>query len=189
MTLKELELYIKHYDGIFVKSMNYAVETHKSVNQYYDHDKSYDVHLKMVYDYAVKYLDIIINIEPELDLDTLISILVSAYTHDLIEDARQTYNDIMKRTNKTIADITYAVTDEKGKTRNQRKNAKFYRELKLVPFADYIKICDRLANMKYSHEQKSGMSKTYRKEYEHFKKMLYKDEYKPMFDELDSYLS
>jgi (p)ppGpp synthase/HD superfamily hydrolase len=187
MNLKELKETVWNDKSTIMTAMKYGVESHINVNQFYDEDKPYTVHLSMVYNYAVKYLEIILK--PDVELDVILSVLGSAWTHDTIEDCRQTFNNVLKNTNKTIADITYAVTDEKGKTRNQRKNAKFYRELKLVPYADYIKICDRLANMKYSNDKKSGMSKTYKKEYEHFKKMLYKDEYKPMFDELDSYIS
>lgn len=181
------ELSIKYNTDIIEKSRIYGISSHFGVNQHYD-IHSYDYHLTMVFEYALKYVDLIPNEDKSYDNVYISSVLASSFTHDLIEDARETYNDVLKQTNKIVAEISYAVTDEKGKNRKERKNAKFYRELKLVPLADFIKICDRLANVKYSHVKGSGMSKTYQKEYEHFKKMLYKDEYKPMFDELDSYI-
>ena len=135
---------------------------------------------------AYKYLYLIL--EPEVKIDTILDVLASTWTHDLIEDARETYNDVKKATNENIAELTYAVTDEKGKDRDGRKNKKFYKELVLVDYADYLKICDRLANAKHSNSVGHRMSDMYKSEYTHFKEMLYKDTYKPMFEELDELL-
>lgn len=179
------ELDTKYGNDIISKSYVYGVGSHFHVNQYYD-IHHYDFHLNMVFEYVLKYIHLVEH--DDYDNIYIASVIASSFTHDLIEDARQTYNDVLKKTNKIIAEITYAVTDEKGKNRKQRKNAKFYRELKKVPLADFIKICDRLANAKFSYENKSRMSETYKNEYIHFKNMLYKDEYKPMFDELDTFI-
>lgn len=171
---------------VLSNAKKYAYKCHKNVNQRYD-NKPYSIHLDMVYNYAIKYLTIIIA-SGKYSHEYIINVLAACYCHDIIEDARETYNDVLKRTNKDIAELVYALTNEKGKNRAQRACDKYYDDMKQVPLADFIKICDRLANTKYSTTKGSRMSSAYAKEYKHFKEKLYKDEYKPMFDELEELL-
>ena len=109
----------------------------------------------------------------------------AAVGHDLIEDARMTYNDVKDELIKIlmeydtifdskrdatflatkIADIIYCVTDEKGKTRGDRKNHKYYKELTKNSLAVYVKLCDILANTEHSRDTKSNMYKKYREEF------------------------
>ena len=56
-------------------------------------------------------------------------------------------------------------------------------------YADFIKICDRLANIKYSKMKNSSMLDKYRKEHEYFKLRLYKPEYSAMFYEMENMLN
>ena len=85
-----------------------------------------------------------------------------------------------------IADIVYAVTDEKGKTREERKPKKLYDEMLYNMEAVFVKLCDRLANLKYSKDKYKSMSEDqiknakkppmfikYCNEQEDFKKKLY----------------
>lgn len=181
MKLDELKEYIKNY-SVIDKAKTYGILSHEIVNHTYD-GKPYSFHLHMVHEYAVKYIGLLL--ESETEIDTILNLLAACYVHDVIEDCRKTYNDVLKETNKEVAELTYAVTDEKGKNRTERKNDKFYRELAWVPLADYLKICDRLANAKHSSSKKHRMSDMYKSEYVHFKCKLYKEKYKPMFDELD----
>lgn len=175
-----------HYynSEIVMKSKEYAVACHKNVNQFYD-GQPYSIHLDLVAFYSIKFSYIL---EKMTNYDTICSIIASSYTHDLIEDTRETYNDVLNNTNKIIADITFAVTDEKGRNRNERKNEKYYRELLDTPFATYIKICDRLANVYYSKNNGHKMLKVYLNEHQNFKTKLYKEEYNVMFDELEKSL-
>ena len=158
----------------------YACQKHLEVNQSYN-DKPYSFHLRMVYDYAVKYQHL-------LPKDFVELVLASAWVHDLIEDARETYNDVYKATNRFIAEIAYACTNEKGKNREERANAKYYSGIRNTPYATFIKICDRLANARYSKESGSSMFKKYKKELEHFKEELYTSEYDSMWVELENLL-
>jgi len=88
----------------------------------------------------------------------------AAYTHDASEDAQQTFNDVMKATNKEVALITLAVTDVPEMNRLLRhlmtlpKTVKDYRAL-------ILKLCDLKANSGYGKGAKNGMYKKYQKEW------------------------
>jgi (p)ppGpp synthase/HD superfamily hydrolase len=155
----------------------YAVKVHEATNHKYDR-KPYEVHLQMVYDVACKYVHLLPN-------NRIISeVLAACWVHDVIEDCRQTYNDVKNVLGERVADITYAVTNEKGKTRKERANDKYYEGIRNTPFADYVKICDRIANVKYSKESGSKMIEAYRKENDEFKKQLWSLPVQEMFNEL-----
>jgi (p)ppGpp synthase/HD superfamily hydrolase len=114
----------------------------------------------------------------------------------LIEDTRVSYNDVKNRLDNAgysyIVDIIYAVTNEKGKNRNERANEKYYEGIRSTPGAVFVKLCDRIANVQYSKMMKSRMFEMYGKEQFKFQKMLgrYTDnqELEPMFAHLDKLL-
>lgn len=108
------------------KAHDYAVKCHEAVNQKYD-DKSYAIHLGMVNGFAYMFLDLETSIADDQYRDIILS---ATWCHDLIEDARQTYNDIKNNTSQEISEIVYALTTEKGKTRAERANDKYYDEMK-----------------------------------------------------------
>ncbi len=142
------------------KTMNYAVKCHSDTNHLYD-GKSYSHHLSMVVGIANDFIHLV----PEKERE---NVLMACWCHDLIEDCRETYNDVKKATNGKVADIVYAVTNEKGRTRSDRANHKYYEGIKNVPHADFVKICDRIANYEYSKNSGSSMYEKYTKEMEHF---------------------
>ena len=100
------------------KAREYAILKHSETNHKYD-GKPYDVHLKMVYDFGCKYIHILPNNE------TIEEVLASCWTHDVIEDCRETYNDVKKVLGEKVADIVYALSNEKGKNRSERANSKY----------------------------------------------------------------
>lgn len=162
----------------------YAIKCHTETNHLYD-GKPYSFHLQMVHDFAFKYSHHI----PESDLE---NVLAACWTHDVIEDCRQTYNDVLKATNKTVAEITYALTNEKGKTRKERANSIYYRGIRLVKYAPFVKICDRLANVKYCIDNGSTMAALYKKEHYLFKAEFAPwsfSSYQDMFAEMESLLN
>jgi hypothetical protein len=55
------------------------------------------------------------------------------WVHDIIEDARKTYNDVLQHTNKTIAALAYALTNGKVKNRRERVNDTYFKEMYDVP--------------------------------------------------------
>lgn len=156
------------------KVISYAIEAHHNTNHLYD-KKPYSVHLAMVVSFAYKYIHLI----PKEFKDDIIE---ACWLHDTIEDARKTYNDILKISNKNVADIVYAVTNEKGKNRSERANQKYYNGIVEQGFrAIFVKLCDRLANVQYSKDVNSRMIEVYRNENEHFlESILQKEEDKIM---------
>jgi (p)ppGpp synthase/HD superfamily hydrolase len=168
-------LYIEH--ELVDRAKRYAIACHSETNHKYD-GQPYEIHLSMCFDYALKYINLI-------DRNYAESALAAAWTHDLIEDCRQTYNDVKQNTNWVVADITYALTNEKGKTRKERANDKYYKEISENRLALYVKLCDRLANVSYSVQKGSRMADLYLKENGQFKNCLFDPEFKIMFDEID----
>jgi (p)ppGpp synthase/HD superfamily hydrolase len=163
------------------KIISFAIEAHQKVNHLYD-GKPYSVHLSMVAMYALKYIDLIPDSQHQ-------NMMNAAWLHDTIEDCRLTYNDIKEVAGFEVAEIVFALTNEKGKTRKERANSKYYSDILNVPFARFVKICDRLANVKYSKDTKSRMFEMCQKENEGFIESLIsagsdRRHYQPMIDEL-----
>ena len=153
----------------------YAVRCHEKTNHMYS-DHPYEYHLSMVYDYGKKYINLINS--------GVLYVLSACWTHDVIEDCRQTYNDVWKECGIEVAELTYALTNEKGRNRKERANAKYYEGIRNTPNADFVKICDRLANIKFSVDKKHRMIDAYRKEHNDFVQQLFRPELQPMFDEM-----
>lgn len=166
-------------DDVVLKAANYAMFWHSEVNHLYD-GKPYDVHLRLVAKYAKKYLYLL----PENDG---VNVLAACWLHDTIEDCRKTYNDVKLLFGETVADIVYALSNEKGKNRAERANHKYYSGIKATQYAAFCKICDRLANVEYSRSVGSSMLRKYKKENKdfthHFK---WAHTLQPMFQELES---
>ena len=148
-----------------LKIMGFAIQAHASVNQEYD-GRPYSVHLCMVYTQAMRFIEHI----PKKDRD---NVLNAVWLHDTIEDCRLTYNDIVKISNVEVAEMVYALSNEKGRTRKDRANGKYYKGIRETEFATFIKLCDRLANVIYSRETNSRMFDVYKKENEDFLKHLF----------------
>ena len=168
------------------KIIAFAIDAHNKVNHTYD-GYPYSVHLSMVAMYAMKYIDLI----PESHRDNIIS---AAWLHDTIEDCRLTYNDVKAVAGEEVAEIVYALTNDKGRNRKERADAKYYEGIINTPFARYVKLCDRLANVKYSKDTNSKMLKVYRKENALFISQLFpllyggRSNYREMISELYSML-
>jgi (p)ppGpp synthase/HD superfamily hydrolase len=159
-----------------------ASKAHRDVNHLYGSNEPYSYHLNSVYSYVLKYAHLLDN------EDDVIYASAAAWTHDLIEDTRMTYNNVRDAFGERIADITYALTNEKGKTRKERANFKYYEGIRNCHLATFVKICDRLANTRYSYENNSSMLNKYKSEHDEFENELFQQKYKTMFQELDSLL-
>jgi hypothetical protein len=88
-----------------------------------------------------------------------------------------------------VAEIVYAVTDEKGRTRKEKKNEKFYRELFGNKLGLFVKLADRMANVAYSKSVDSPMFYKYRREYVDLFTKCYWPPFEPMFNELEKMLT
>ncbi len=165
------------------KEAVWCVEAHKSVNHMYG-DLPYEYHLSLVFDFAQKNIHLI----PEsLQRDCL----VAAWAHDTIEDCRLTYNDVKKVLGEGVAEIVYALTNEKGKNRKERANEKYYQGICSTEGAVFVKLCDRLANVYHSASAKSRMVDVYKKENSEFIAHLQREKnstLEPMFLELEKML-
>lgn len=139
---------------------------HSSVNHYYGQTE-YLVHLDSVFAYGCVFIRFV---PKELRVD----FLIACYAHDLIEDARLSYSDVKRRFGSIVADMVYAVTHGKGKTRKEKASKEYYRGIKEVPYADLLKICDRLSNYDLSLRQNNITKlEMYVGEYESFEDALY----------------
>lgn len=152
---------------------NYAAKCHADTNHKYG-DEEYVVHLDMAYQVALLFIYLIPVNMREI-------VLRAIFCHDLIEDARVTYNDLVKKIGRESADIVFALTNEKGKTRKDRANAKYYREIRETEFADFAKLCDRIANVQNGKLKVHSMVNRYEQELPQFKKELISDRTKEMF--------
>lgn len=166
---------------IVTRARDYAIKAHSDTNHYYDNDKPYSVHLLSTWEFGVTYKHLL----PPLVAD---NVLAACWLHDVIEDCRKTYNDIKKEFGQDVADIVYAVTNEKGRNRKERANERYYEGIRNTPFATYVKLCDRLANVSYSANPRTNIFYMYRKEHPDFLLSIYDERYKEMFDKLNELL-
>lgn len=143
----------------------FAIKSHEDVNHKYG-DLPYHYHLSMVVEVANEF----INYIPEKDRETILS---ACWMHDTIEDCRLTYNDVKEVAGIEVAEIVYALSNEKGKNRKERANDKYYKGIRETQYASFVKLCDRIANVKHSKKEKSKMFDVYRKENDNFINQLF----------------
>lgn len=162
---------------------SWCIDQHRLTNHFYNRYLPYEFHLRMVVEVCKDYLhllpknyltreDSVYHNSWETVDETKSAVEYACWGHDLIEDARRSYNEIKERLGHNAADIIYAVTNEKGKNRAERANEKYYEGIRQTPGAVFVKLCDRIANVQYSKLTKSRMFETYKKENESFGKML-----------------
>jgi len=158
-------------------SKQYAVECHRETNHTYDHHP-YEFHLQMVVEAATEFIHLIPQEEQGY-------VMAGCWVHDCIEDCRQTYNDVKKATDEKVAELAYALTNEKGRTRKERANDAYYEGIRETPHASFIKCCDRIANVRYSMQAENRrMFGVYQEECEEFIQKIYKEEYAEVFNYL-----
>jgi (p)ppGpp synthase/HD superfamily hydrolase len=164
------------------KALYWARQKHNETNHLYD-GQQYDVHLWAVVDIANMFIHYIPDDKREV-------VIAACWLHDTIEDCRVTYNDVKKEFGDQVAEIVYALTNEKGRTRKDRANEKYYAGISCTPFAAFVKICERIANVKYSRENGCSMYKKYQQEAEDFRRLLNDDcKYPAMWEYMNSLLS
>lgn len=150
---------------------NDAHALHASVNHAYDRIRPYGFHLDMVVNWVRKYIEEVCVSEQDI-----LPIYFAAFYHDSIEDARLSYNDVMKIAQELMdeeqaylaTEIVYALTNEKGRNRAERANEKYFAGIREIPYAPFVKLADRLANTSYAFSKGTAdslrMSKVYREE-------------------------
>ena len=175
MTQQEFQQHITTYAPVIEQIKQTAHQLHEHVNQTYDRVHPYGYHLDMVVDSVYKY-----GYAVCADEHDVLPLFFGAYFHDSIEDARQTYNDVTKIALQFMGDqqaymaaeIAYALTNDKGRTRAERAGEKYYQGIRETPYAPFVKLADRLANITYSfthaNEANAHMKGVYQQEFPHF---------------------
>ncbi|MCI6251156.1 MAG: hypothetical protein MR641_08070, partial [Bacteroidales bacterium] len=118
-----------------------AFALHASVGQTYSGQLPYSYHLGMVADAAMKY-----GAEVVTDEQDILPVVFGAYYHDSIEDARLTYNDVTKVAKQFMnesqaimaAEVVYALTNDKGRTRAERAGEHYYAGIRATPYAPFV---------------------------------------------------
>ncbi len=130
-----------------------------------------------------KHLEDVIRILKRFDFNN--KYLIAGYLHDTIEDTALSYDFIAENFGKCIADIVYAVTDELGKNRKERR-AKTYPKIAANEDAIIIKLADRIANV-----EQGGKIEMYAKEHAEFKWWFYREDrmMRPMWDYLENVIN
>lgn len=174
---------------------DWCIKAHADTNHMYDEYIPYEFHLKMTKQVAIDFQTIPVTI------GKLGIIMNACMGHDLIEDTRKNYNDILaylmtcdehytKEYALEVVEIIFALTNEKGRNRAERANAKYYGGIRALPLAKYIKMCDRIASVRYSILTKDSKISMHRKECSHFlSEMQLEPMYQPMIDHLDELLN
>ncbi len=160
-----------------IKVDEWCIKQHNLTNHQYDTYLPYEFHLRLVHKVYETYRHL-------LD-DEDHSCYMAVWGHDLLEDTRVSYNDIKDKLGHAAAEIIYAVTNLKGRTRADRANDEYYKGIRATKGATFVKLCDRIANVEYSILTKSRMTKMYHDEQENFQAKLYTIELDEMWDYLN----
>ncbi len=179
MKQKDFQQYLDAQSRVIGQIKEAAHQLHNSVNQTYAVFHPYGYHLDMVANIVMRYGYEVCACESDV-----LPVVFGAYYHDSIEDARLTYNDVKKTAMNFMdesqafmaAEIVYALTNDKGRTRAERAGDKYYQGIRETPYAPFVKLADRLANLKYSCEHSDAlnarMKGIYRDEMPHFLKAI-----------------
>ena len=150
-----------NFTKLYDKAVQLATEKHSG--QKYG-DCAYTAHLVKVEEVTRRYFDDTNNIGRDL--------IIGAWLHDIIEDTDTSYVDVKDMFGKDIAELVYAVTNELGRNR-QEKARKTYPKIKKHPYATYLKLADRIANIECSQKTDQKFKEMYKNERELLKKYLY----------------
>ncbi len=181
MTKDNFKAILDKYADEIVQIRYSAHSLHASVNQNYDQVHPYGYHLDMVAKLVQRYGYYVCSDEADV-----LPLIFGAYYHDAIEDARRTYNDVLRTARQFMdeeqallaAEIVYALTNDKGRTRAERAGERYYQGIRSTPYAPLVKLADRLANATYSFRHlnekndfaglNAQMKEVYRREMPHF---------------------
>ncbi len=175
MTKDKFQQLLEKYSDQLDHIRQMAHDLHDSVNQIYAGTLPYGFHLDMVVESVRKFGHLVCVREEDV-----LPLFFGAYFHDSIEDARLTYNDVRRQAETVMTmeqallatEIVYALTNDKGRNRAERAGEKYYQGIRETPYAPFVKLCDRLANITFSctgeGSKGSRMREVYKGEMPHF---------------------
>lgn len=149
--------------------INWCIKRHKDTNHYYDEYLPYEFHLRMVAGVCEEFHSLVYN---DLNYPAYRKLQLACYGHDLIEDARVSYNDVKNMLGFIVAEIVFALSTDRGRTREERANDDYYELIRNTSGATFVKLCDRIANVRYSKLTKSDFFYKYKKENDNFQSKL-----------------
>jgi hypothetical protein len=184
----------------------WAIAQHANTNHMYDGKIGdptalpYSYHLQLVNDVLHRFKWLIDKLHAEGLCPRFEIIETAAWGHDLIEDARASYNDIVKVCTNwfgfskedaiAIAEIIRAVTNNgRGRDRKEKMPDYIYKEIYDTPGADICKLGDRGGNILHGLLKGSSQKDMYKKEHTHFKQMLYKEHLAPFWEWIQKLLN
>lgn len=141
---------------MILQAKKFALKAHEG-DKYGDYP--YSKHLNDVYNILVTF-----GVFEQL-------VLALAWTHDTIEDTMVVYEDVSDALGDRLADLTYLLTDKRGKNRKERQQ-NTYPILAKDHFARLGKIADRIANITMTMHDSQEKFVMYEKEYPYFKETL-----------------
>ena len=103
------------------------------------------------------------------------NIIIAGWLHDAIEDTTLTFNKIKNAFGVEVAEIVFAVTDELGRNRKERKEKTYPKIIACGEKAVSVKIADRIANIEHGIRMGNDITQMYRDEYNDFYKHLHED--------------
>ena len=175
MKREQFEAYMQKYDRQIETIRQSAHDLHQSVNQSYGDNLPYGYHLDMVVE-GIRQFGHLVCVREE----DVLPLFFGGYYHDSIEDARLTYNDVMHTARQYLTEeqalmateIVYALTNDKGRNRSERAGEKYYEGIRTTPYAPFVKLCDRMANITFSCSGTDAVNRhmrdVYRQEVPHF---------------------
>lgn len=164
----------------------FAIHHHQS-QTYNNHPYSH--HLEMVVDTAIRFRHV-------CDFKDFSVITASCWLHDVVEDCDVTREEIESLFGESVARIISALTQVKGLSRKERVGTAYLSGIRDTNGATFVKLCDRISNVLYAYRcYHSGDVSAkryidmYAKENVMFKEILYREDYKEMFDEIGRLLN
>lgn len=118
-------------------------------------------------DYVV-HLDAVVEVLREFDRHEDTALLIAGYLHDTLEDTTTTLTRLILEFGPDVAMLVYAVTDEPGATRRERKAFTLKKTRAVGPRAVMLKYADRIANVRSAQKNRSDLFEMYQHEHPSF---------------------